>query len=133
MNNNYNNDSSSFIYSVDLVYSNMNNINKDDDLITNDCINNKSKNASDDNNNHNENENDDSNNDKKMSVILTLSLKWNKILPKGVKRNQPKIIINFVTIIAVKKRRAIQNLSPKLMILSVRTLKRQMPKRQYSY
>ena len=75
MNNNYNNDSSSFIYSVDLVYPNMNNINKGDDLITNDCINNKSKNASDDNNNHNENENDDSNNDKKMSVILTLSLK----------------------------------------------------------
>lgn len=75
MNNNYNNDSSSFIYSVDLVYPNMDNINQNDDLITDDCINNNSKNASDDNNNHNENESDDNNNDKKMSVILTLSLK----------------------------------------------------------
>lgn len=75
MNNNYNNDSSSFIYSVDLVYPNMDNINQNGDLITDDCINNNSKNASDDNNNHNENESDDNNNDKKMSVILTLSLK----------------------------------------------------------
>ena len=45
MNNNYNNDSSSFIYSVDLVYPNMDNINQNDDLITDDCINNNSKNA----------------------------------------------------------------------------------------
>ena len=111
----------------------MNNINNNDDLITNDCINNNSKNASDDNNNHNGNDNDDNSNDKKRSVILTLSLKRNNILPKGVKRSLLKIIINLVTILAVKKRRAIQNLSPKLIFLSVRKLKRQMQKRQCSY
>ena len=70
---------------------------------------------------------------KKRSVILTLSLKRNKILPKGVKRSLSKIITNLVSMPAVKKRREIQNLSPELMILPVRTLKRQMQKRQYSY
>ena len=72
--NNHNN-SSSFSYFVDVVYPNMNNINKNDGLITNDSINNNSENSSDDNNNHSDNDNDDNNNDKKRSVILTLSLK----------------------------------------------------------
>ena len=107
----------------------MNNISKNDDLITNDCISNNSNNASDDNNNHSDNDNDDNNNDKKRSVILTLSLKRNKILTKDVKRSLSKIILNLVLMLAVKnRRREIQNLSPK-MILPVGTLKSQMQKR----
>ena len=40
---------------------------------------------------------------------------------------------NVASMLAVKKRREIQNLSQKLMILPVRMLKRHMQKRQYSY
>ena len=121
--NNNNNNSSSFSYSEAAVYPNVNNIDKHDDLLTNESINNNSKTASDDDNNNIDNCNGGNNSNKKRSVILTLSLKRNKILPKGVKRSLPKIIINLMTILAVKKRRAILNLSLKLMILSVRTIK----------
>ena len=42
MKNKNNNVSSSFSYSVDVAYPNMNNINENVDLISNDCINNNS-------------------------------------------------------------------------------------------
>ena len=51
MKDNNNNNSSSFSYSKNLVYPNVNNLNKNDDLITNDCISNNSNNVSDVNNN----------------------------------------------------------------------------------
>ena len=56
-----------------------------------------------------------------------------KYYRKSIKRSVPKIITSLVTMLAVKKKRIIQNLSPELMILPVRTLKRQMQKRQCSY
>ena len=58
------------------------------------------------------------------AIMLTLSLKRNKSLAK--------IILNLVTKLAVKKRRAILSLSPKLMALSVRSIKRERQKRQCS-
>ena len=67
------------------------------------------------------------------SSAANSALKQNKILPKGVKRSLSKIITNLVSMLAVKEQREIQNLNPKLMILPVRTLKRQMQKRQDSY
>ena len=121
MKDNNSNNSSSFSYSGNVVYPNVNNLKKNDDLITNDCIittrimqvmtiiitvimimliipti-------------------------KKRSVIITLSLKQ-KILPKGIKRSLSKIT-HLVSMLAVKKQRENQNLRPKLMILPVRTLK----------
>ena len=124
-----NNNSSSFSYSENVVNPNGSNL-KNDGLITNDCINNNSNDVSDENTNHSDNDND--NNKEKVSDTNS-SLKWNKRLPKGVKRSLSKIITNVVSMLAVKKRKEIQNLSQKLMILPVRMLKRHMQKRQYSY
>ena len=96
-------------------------------------INNNSNNATDDNNNRSDSDNYDNNDDIKNVSDINLFLKGNKILLKGVRRSLPKIITNLVSMLAVKKRREVQNLTPRLMILPVRTLKRQMQKRQCSY
>ena len=55
MKGNNNNNSSSFSYSENVVYPNVTNLNKNDDLIANNCINNNSNNVSDDNNNYSDN------------------------------------------------------------------------------
>ena len=74
MKDNNNNNSSSFNYSKNLVYPNVNNLNKNDDLITNDCISNNSNNVSDVNNKHSDNDNGNNINDKeKVSDINSIS------------------------------------------------------------
>ena len=71
MKDNNNNNSSSFNYSENVVYPNVTNLNKNDDLIANDCINNNSNNVGDDNNNYSNNDND--NNKEKVSDINSIS------------------------------------------------------------
>ena len=78
MKNNNNNNSSS--YSIDVAYPNMNNINKNNDLIINDSINNNSK-------------------------ITSFISKAKQNITKRCKKKSTKDIINLVTKLAVKKRR----------------------------
>ena len=91
----------------------MNNLNKNDDLITNDCINNNSNNASDDNNNHSDNDNDNNTNDKEKVSDINFISKMKQYITKRHKKKPIKDNIKFGINASIKETKRNSKRKPK--------------------